>query len=48
MEILYYIVEDGESKRVVYEVYEKYEGKKYRKFPNEGVRFVQDLLRGYW
>ena len=48
MEFWYYIVEDGKSRKVSYEEYEKYEGEKYRKFPNEGVKFLQDYLRGLW
>lgn len=48
MYLIYVIVENGKHKKVTYDVYEKYEGKKYRKFPNEGVKFLQGVLRGYW
>lgn len=48
MELIYVIVENGEHKKVTYDVYEKYDGEKYRKFPNMGVKFLQGYLRGYW
>ena len=47
MEIWYYIVENGKARRVSYEEYEKFDGMKYRKCPNEGVRFLNNLLLGY-
>lgn len=44
MEFWYYIVEDGNEKRVTHEIYEKYEGKKYYTLPYPGLRFVDMLI----
>ena len=47
MEFWYYIIENGKSKRVTYEVYKAYNGEKYITPGNPGLRFMCDLLISY-